>query len=53
MYRVIVAVQQLKWAAHPKGRDVIYDVTEKNAQECQTGMRRIQTPYTLVYYLNK
>ena len=53
IYNVIFVVQQLKWVAHSRRRDVTYDVTEKNAQECQTGMRRILTPYTLVYHLNK
>ena len=37
----------------PKGRDGTYDVTAKNAQERQFGTRRILTPHTLVYHLNK
>ena len=52
-YRAVFVVQLLKQVAHPTIRDVTYDVTEKNAQGCQTGTRRILALDTLVQNMSK
>ena len=48
-YKAGFVVQLLKQVAHP----TIRDVTEKNAQGCQTGTRRILALDTLVQNMSK
>ena len=52
-YKAVFVVQLLKQVAHPTIRDVTYDVTEKNAQGCQTGTRRILALDTLAQNMSK
>ena len=52
-YKAEFVVQLLKQIAHPTIRDVTYDVTEKNAQGCQTGIRLILALDTLVQNMSK
>ena len=52
-YKAVFVVQLLKQVAHQTIRDVTNDVTEKNAQGCQTGTRRILTLDTLVQNMSK
>ena len=52
-YKAAFVVQQLKQVAHPSIGDVTYDVTEKNAQECHTGIRRILALENLVQNKSK
>ena len=47
-YKAAFVVQRLKQVAHRTIRDVTYDVTEINAQGCQTGTLRILALDTLI-----
>ena len=52
-YRAAFVVKHLKQVSNPTIRDVTYDITEKNAQGCQTGTRRILALDTLVQNMSK
>ena len=52
-YKAAFVVQLLKQVVYLTISDVTYDVTEKNAQGCQTDMRRILTLDTLVQNMSK